>query len=471
MKRGLKLKLTLSYVMVAAFLASSLLLVSNYFLEKQFQAYVEHQQEMKNDEIIDMVSRNFFDEDSPGNANLPGFMAFLKNLGDTLLEQGVMLMVYNSNGDMLFCTNTSAADACHHMREEHEERHSENCPEFNGSFTRKHFGIMRGGQAIGSVLLGYHGPFYYNESDRDFLRAFNRASLTVAVVFFFISIAIGLFMAGRITGPIRRVTERTRRIAEGEYSERVQLETGTAEIDDLASGVDHLAISLETQLALKKRMANAYSHEFRTPLAALQSNLEAMIDGLWAPTKERLESLLAEIFRLARMVSEIDNLVQARDPLAPSMTVKADLSEMTDRVLRSFETSIKSKGINLQYEHEPCEAYVDPDKFGQVIFNLVSNAVKYTNPGGNIKISTRNRGDMAVFSITDDGIGIPDDDIPHIFDYLYRADESRTRDSGGNGIGLSVVKAVVEAHGGNIGVKSIPGAGSSFTVEVARQPS
>jgi signal transduction histidine kinase len=149
----------------------------------------------------------------------------------------------------------------------------------------------------------------------------------------------------------------------------------------------------------------------------------------------------------------------------------ADLSEMTDRVLRSFETSIKSKGINLQYEHEPCEAYVDPDKFGQVIFNLVSNAVKYTNPGGNIKISTRNRGDRAVFSITDDGIGIPDDDIPHIFDYLYRADESRTRDSGGNGIGLSVVKAVVEAHGGNIGVKSIPGAGSSFTVDVARQPS
>ncbi|MDR1885901.1 MAG: HAMP domain-containing histidine kinase [Synergistaceae bacterium] len=467
MKMGLKLKLTLSYAMVAAFLASSILLVSSHFLEEQFQVYVMHKQDMKNDEIIDIVSKNFFD----GESSYPNFVTFLTNLGESLMGQGVALMVYDADGNMLFCTDTGEGRSCAHVQGyggAAAAPHGEECMDFGSSYTQKSFDITRDGVKAGSVLLGYHGPFLYSEGDREFLNRFNRVSLGMAVFFFAVSIAIGLMMAGRIAGPIRRVTTRTRRIAEGEYSERVNLETGTSEIDDLASSVDHLARSLETQLALKKRMANAYSHEFRTPLAALQSNLEAMADGLWAPTAERLEGLLAETHRLSRMVSEIDNLVQARDWTAPSSRTNADLSEMTEHVIRSFETSIKSKEINVRYEHEPCEAFVDRDKFGQVIFNLVSNAVKYTNRGGNILIRAFNMGDRAVFSIRDDGIGISEDDIPHIFDYLYRADESRTRGSGGNGIGLSVVKAVVDAHGGVVEVKSRLGHGSAFRVEVAR---
>jgi signal transduction histidine kinase len=468
MRIGLKLKLTLSYAMVAAFLASSILIVANYFLEQQFQVYVTHKQDMKNDEIIDIVSKNFFDGDSIGNDSYPNFMSFLSNLGDSLMGQGVMLMVYDANGAMLFCTDTERGMNCEHVWDATGKPYDERCPDFDGTYTKKSFDIMRDGRVIGSVLLGYHGPFYYNESDREFLRGFNTVFLGMAIFFFVVSIAIGLFMAGRIAGPIKKVTERTRRIAEGEYSEMVQLETGTTEIDELASGVDHLAHTLKTQQAMKKRMADAYSHEFRTPLAALQSNIEAMIDGLWAPTGERQEGLLSETHRLSRMVSEIDNLVRARDEETPSARTNSDLAEMTERVLRSFETSIKSKEINLQYDLEPCQAYVDPDKFGQVIFNLVSNAVKYTNRGGNIRVRTSNSDDRAVFSIMDDGIGISGSDIPHIFDYLYRADESRTRGSGGNGIGLSIVKAVVDAHGGAIEVESSPGMGSSFRVEVAK---
>jgi signal transduction histidine kinase len=274
-------------------------------------------------------------------------------------------------------------------------------------------------------------------------------------------------MASLIASPIKRVTERTRLIAEGEYSGAVS-STGTTEIDELSGSVDQLALSLETQYKLKKRMASAYSHEFRTPLAVLQSNLEAMIDGIWEPTKERLESLLAEIFRMSRMVSEVDNLVQVGNAESKLNKIASDLSAMTEQVLRGFEAKFAAGGLNLDFKKEECEADLDPDKFSQVIVNLVSNAVKYTDHGGNIRVKTYGDGDKAVLSVEDDGMGIADNDIPYIFEHLYRTDESRARDSGGNGIGLSVARAIVEAHGGTIEVKSRLGEGSVFTVIIPR---
>ena len=229
--------------------------------------------------------------------------------------------------------------------------------------------------------------------------------------------------------------------------------------------MDHLAESLQTQFMLKKRMAHAYSHEFRTPLTTLQTNIEAIIDGLWAPTNERMESLLAEIFRLSRMVLEIEKLVEVQVKESSGLSVTSvDISEITDRILLSFDSLTKQKGINLSHEKSRCKALADEDKFSQVILNLVSNAVKYTDRDGDISVNTFERDGQAVFSIKDEGIGIAQRDLPYIFEYLYRTDESRARDSGGNGIGLSVVKAIVDAHSGTINVESAPGRGSVFTV-------
>ncbi|MDR1966478.1 MAG: HAMP domain-containing histidine kinase [Synergistaceae bacterium] len=459
----LKSKLTLSYVLVAALLAASLLFMSKYFLEKQFMVYISHKQDMKNEEILEAVTRAFSDDGTLRDSSL---MAFLTDLGNSLQEQGVALMVYGREGEMVYCTSSGGESDCAHLAGHGAIPGNDPCPDFSEAYTQKRYEIKRDGSPLGYMILGYHGAFYYNEGDRVFLKEFNRAFLVMTIIFFAAAAGVGLFMAGRIATPIKKVTERTKRIAEGEYSERVDMATGTAEIDDLSAGVDHLADSLQTQFMLKKRMAHAYSHEFRTPLAALQSNIEAMIDGLWSPTAERLQSLLAEIFRLSRMVSEVEDLVQVQVKSDADGAQKrpADISEMTELVLQSFESGLRQKGINLSYERSRCEAAIDSDKFSQVIFNLVSNAVKYTDRGGNIKVRTFEGDGKAVFSIEDDGIGISGSDLPHIFEYLYRADESRARGTGGNGIGLSVVKAVVDAHGGTIEVDSAPGRGSVFIV-------
>jgi signal transduction histidine kinase len=465
----LKTKLVISYAAVAVFLVASLLLVSNYFLEKQFQIYVSHKQDMKNMEIADQISKNFPVPDAPGGTDFLSFAKFLDDLGRSLLEQGVVLMVLDEGENTLYCTGIEPGSGCSHISNPQKTGWNEVCSDFEGTYSQARFDIERDDTLLGSIMLGYHEPFYYSESDQSFLAAFNQVFFIMSILFLSVSVVIGLVMAGRISGPLIRVTERTRRIAEGEYSGRVSLRTGTVEIDALSEGIDHLAESLETQFMLKRRMAGDYSHEFRTPLAVLQSNLEAMIDGLWAPTKERLESLLAEIFRMSRMVSEVDNLVKVGNLGKRLEKTPSDIAEMTERIILSFGTNISSKGIRLRYERGECEACVDRDKFSQVIFNLISNAVKYTDNGGNISVSASNRGNHAVLSVEDDGIGIAESDMPYIFEHLYRTDESRARDSGGNGIGLSVVKAIVESHGGSIDVRSAPRRGSVFTVTVPRE--
>jgi signal transduction histidine kinase len=458
-RAALKTKLVASYIVVAAFLVASLLAVSNYYLDKQFQIYVEHRQDMKNAEIVAAVTENF-----SGSAAAPDarFMNFLEGFGNSLAAQGVSVMAYDASGAMMYCAGENGA-GCVHTRDTAGESAGDDCPEFDGAYSLKSFAINRGGQALGSVLLGYHRAFPYSGSDKSFLAAFNRVFFATAALFFALAVEIGLVMAGMIANPIKLVTERTRRIAGGDYSGEPVV-TGTKETDELSSSVDQLAESLREQYALKARMAGAYSHEFRTPLAVLQSGIEAMIDGIWTPTAERLEALLSEILRMSRMVSEVDNLVRAGNPEIKLERSVRDIGEMASGVVRAYEARGVEKSVRLHFDGKSALASVDPDKFSQVIANLVSNAVKYTDPGGDISVKTDVSDGNAVLEVSDNGAGISETDVPYIFEHLYRTDESRARDSGGCGIGLSVARAVTEAHGGKITVKSKPGQGSVFTV-------
>ena len=459
-KLSLNQKLIISFTALALFLLFSVLVVSNYFLKKQFSVYMLHKQHMKNDEIVSLILKNFSADGTPPDET------FLNGLANTLLEQGIVMMLYGKDDDLKFCIHSPGKQEYSEMLASMEAQMRKRDPHFSGAYTEKRFNLKRDGVKLGSVWLGYYGPFYYSENDQNFLNDLNKVLSVIGILSFVFSVGAGWLIANKISEPLKKVTERTRRIAEGEYVERVNLVTHTVELDDLSLSVDHLAQSLETQLALKKRLASAYSHELRTPLAILQSNVEAMIDGLWEPSVERLESLLAEIRRLSRLVSEMDNLVEIKEVNKELEKNEADISQMTDDILGSFEAHIREKQLHVEHERGPCIAFVHRDKFKQLIVNLISNAVKYTHQGGSIVIKTCTQDNRAFFSISDDGIGISKDDLPHIFDYLYRADKSRARDTGGNGIGLSVVKAIVESHNGSIDVNSNEGEGTTFTIVI-----
>ena len=459
MNLSLKFKLIFSYIAVALFLVISLLIVSNYFLNKQFQAYISNKQDLKNQEIVNIITDSFNED------GLPPTRRFLMGLGNNLLSQDIILTIYDSNGRELLDMQRflhRGGGGMHGM-------HAQKTATINmDNYQQATFPIMKNNQQVASITLAYPGAFSLNAVDAEFISSFNSIFIGTALVVLIVAIIIAIFMTTRIVNPIKKVIKRAQHISNGEYSDRINLKTNTTEIDELTTSIDNLAESLEQQTQIKKRMANDYSHEFRTPLTTLQTNLEAMIDGIWQPTPARLESLKDEILRLSRMVSELDKLVQIREQKNDLQKTTFDLATIIEKILQNFAPEISQKSINIHYNNTPCLLNADSDKLEQVIINLLSNAIKHTNTNGNITLKTSAEKEKIIFTIQDDGIGIAPEDLPHIFEYLYRADKSRSRDTGGNGIGLSVVKTIVTAHQGSIDVTSQPNQGTTFTITLPK---
>jgi len=462
MKISLKMKLTISYVLLSLFLVSSLFIVSNYLLEKKFQSYIMNSQEKKNDNIVNLVTNEF---DKDGTA--PSADVF-QNIGNTALSEGLVLMVDDLNHVQLFCMSDVYSEMCDDMIESMSTHMASIYPNFNGQYVQKSYDILKDNTKIGTVTLGYYGPFFYNDQDVQFLDVLNKIFIGVAILFLVIAGVLGYFMANRISKPIKKVIDKTRQIETGDYSDRLTFTSRTNEISQLIRSVNTLAETLEKQQISKKRMASDYAHEFRTPLATLQLNLEAMIDGIWEPNVQRLESCREEILRLTRMISDIDKIVKIESDSISLQKTSFDLANVVDQIVLTCQPSIVAKNINIDIQTTACEIYADKDKIIQVIVNLLSNAIKYTDRGKSIKITVNKYKNQAELIVSDTGIGIAKQDLPNIFEHLYRVDKSRNRSTGGSGIGLSVVKAIVDAHGGGIIVKSELNKGSEFTVSLPR---
>jgi signal transduction histidine kinase len=458
MKIKLRIKLTISYLLLSFFLISALYVVANNLLISKFEGYIKQNQEKKNNNIVNLVSNEFGQ-----NAEAPSLLA-LMNIGDTALSQGVVLMVNDIEGKELFCMSTVDSQICENMIESMRTHMASVYPNFNGEYEQKTYDVMKDGAKVASVTLGFYGPFYYNEEDVQFLTVLNQLLIFVAIIFFIIAACLGFFMANRIARPINEVIDKTKQIEIGNYTDRITNVSKTTEINQLIHSVNTLAESLERQQISKKRMARDYAHELRTPLSTLQSNLEAMIDGIWEPTTERLESCREEILRLTRMISEINKLVEIESDSFILSKTKFSLADVVKTILINFQQDMLAKNISLQTDITQFEIFADKDKIIQVLINLLTNAIKYTDNDGEIKITVKQSKNNAQLIVKDTGIGISKEDLPNIFEHLYRADKSRNRSTGGSGIGLTVVKAIVDAHGGTIVTNSELGKGSEFIV-------
>ncbi|WP_164914322.1 sensor histidine kinase [Aminipila luticellarii] len=460
MNVSLKFKLTLSYVLLALILVSSFLFVSNYVLEKKFQTYIVHTQEKKNQDIVHLVTEEFGE-----NGEFPD-MEILKSIGNTAVTQGLILMVSDVKDNQLFCMSTLDSRVCDNMLESMRSNMAGRYPHFDGKYVEKDYDVVKKNKKVATVTLGYYGPYFYNNEDIQFIEILNKIFIGIGLIFLIIAIFLGMYMADRMSLPIKKVIKKTRQIEGGNYTERLDFDSGTIEINQLIQSVNRLASSLEGQQLSQKRMAKDYAHELRTPLAALQSTLEAMIDGVLENTPERLEGCRTEILRLTRMLADIDKIVQIENDSLQVHKSRFDVLSVIRPVVSNFQQELESRNIRVEVGPAPCEVYADKDKMIQVVVNLLSNAIKYTDNGGKIEISAGKYGDWVRLTVSDTGLGIAAEDIPNIFDHLYRTDKSRDRNTGGSGIGLSVVKAIVDAHGGTIEVKSELGKGSVFTVQL-----
>ena len=207
------------------------------------------------------------------------------------------------------------------------------------------------------------------------------------------------------------------------------------------------------------------AHELRNPLAIIKSHLEAFEDGVWEPTRERIKLTVDEIDRLSKMISEIEKLTSIENAGNGIVLGSADLSNLTERVAMTFDPLYRSKSVDLKREIE-ADVFLaaDETKIRQAVENLLSNALRYTDSGGTVTLSLVRSDGAADIKVSDTGIGISEQDLPYIFERFYRTDKSRTRSSGGLGIGLAITRAIVEAHGGKVMAESREGEGSTFTI-------
>ena len=327
---------------------------------------------------------------------------------------------------------------------------------------------MHKGDTVGNIEIIYYGPFYYTDSDLEFINTLNRVFIGVGILSLLLSIVIGAIISRNISKPISRVIDRAHLISQGHYSSRNNEETDTKEINELINSINDLAQNLESQERLRKQLTADVAHELRTPLATLQSHMEAMIDGIWEADTERLKSCHEEILRLNRLVGDLGKLAKYESSILTLDKTEFDLKDLVTRVAGNFERGFISKNIELILRLDEQSIRADKDKISQMIVNLISNALKYTKTGGKVIIELTGDKNKAELTIIDNGIGIAEEDLPNIFERFYRADKSRNRLTGGAGIGLAITKAIVEAHKGIIEVESEINVGTKLKVSLPK---
>ena len=281
--------------------------------------------------------------------------------------------------------------------------------------------------------------------------------VAASVVAVLASLGLALVLARMLSRPLEEIGAAARRIADGDYAARVPRE-GPEELASLADSFNQMAESLEEQERMRRDFIANAAHELRTPLTNLQGYLEALRDGVIVADQATYESLHEEVDRLVRLSRSLDALAEGDAATDPPRLVELDLAAAVRTALDLATPAIERAGLKLVTEvPDSLPARADMDGLSQVLANLLSNAVRYTPAGGTITVRAERRPADLLVSVSNTGEGIPPEDLDRVFERFYRVEKSRDRARGGAGIGLAIVKQLVEAGGGRVGAESRDG--------------
>ena len=303
------------------------------------------------------------------------------------------------------------------------------------------------------------------------LQEITQMFLIIIVIALIGTLIVSYFLSSRMTRPLKTMANAAKEFAAGDFSVRVPEDNHCDEIDELATSFNNMARDLEQLEELTQGFIGNVSHEFKTPMTTISGFVDGMLDGTIPQDQQKkyLHIISEEVKRLSRMTMSM--LADARNQsgelnISP---VPFDFSEMASQILLSFEQKITAKNIEVDADlADRLMVMGDRDHVFRAVYNLVDNAVKFINEGGTLRVTAYPAGAFCEFSISNTGDGIAPEDIPHVFDRFYKTDRSRSRDRSGAGLGLYIVKNIINLHGGDISVRSDGGETEfSFTLPLA----
>ncbi|MBK5241952.1 HAMP domain-containing sensor histidine kinase [Clostridium sp.] len=462
MNLSLTKKLSLGFLLTAIVSILIAVLISNSMIGKKFNTYLIDEHKSKLSEITTRAN-SLYDQNT-------GFSA---NSKDELLRyasaEKLYIEVKDKNGVVVFTSGNSTLQdntMMGSMMNSMMNNFSEIKP---GEYIEENYPLMKNNKNVGSIVFGYYGTSYLNTAALTFKMTLNQSFFLSGFIALIFGLIVSILLSKQISSPLTKITATANKIRDGDLKARSQVVSKTTEISDLNASINYLAETLQNQELLRKRLTSDIAHELRTPLTNLKSHVEALLDKVWEPTDDMLTNFYEEIQRLIKLVEGLNDIAKLEQTNLNLNKSRFNLSLELEKVITSFEPLYNNSHSKI-YSNliSNIEVFMDKDKFSQIMYNLLSNSLKYLNENGEVFVTLKDKNENIILEVKDNGIGISEKDLPYIFERFYRSDESRNKKTGGSGIGLTIVKSIVQAHNGTINVTSTLGEGSSFTITIPK---
>jgi signal transduction histidine kinase len=322
--------------------------------------------------------------------------------------------------------------------------------------------IIVNGEQVGTFLVASTMGIL-SENQNIFIDRVNRALIWVGLISIILVFLVAIWQSRTIVKPLHQMADAANRLAKGDYNQRVAV-TRNDELGDVATAFNQMASDLAQQEDIRRQMMADVAHELRTPLSILRIDLESMEDGLMDTNPENIRNLQSEVTYLSNLVEDLRMLSMADAGDLKVEKSRIELNSLAREMVERQQNAARERKISLKANYANQEIFVmgDSQRLSQVMVNLLSNAIQHTPSGHEIITQIELDGQTAIVSVINTGSWILRDDLTRIFDRFYRVEQSRNRDHGGSGLGLSIARSLVEAHGGRIWADSVEGKSTTF---------
>lgn len=447
-------KLNLSFLIAILISIATISIISTVMINNRFESYLVRERENKFQRISNEINELF--------TNIESNLDEMDILHYALAED-INIKIVDTNNKLVYNSDRTMGMGNHGGM--HGGMMNRNKNITKGQYIEKSYPLIENNERIGSLIIGYIDNSYLTDSALIFKGTLSKSIFLSSIITIILGVLISMYLSKNLTAPLVSIRNTAVDIRQGNLNSRSNVETNTLEIRDLSDSINYLGETLIKEENSRKAYASDISHELRTPLTTLKTHLEAMVDGVWEANEEHLNILLQEVDRLSSFSDDLRDSFKSKEYNIDLNKTKFNLSHELKNIITVFTPIYRKDDFILESSIEDnIEIDFDRDKFNQIINNLLANSKKYLASDGKVTVELRKDKKNILIKIRDNGIGIKAEDLPHIFDRFYRVDSSRNKGTGGSGLGLSIVKSLVEAHGGKISMDSVYGQGTEVNI-------